>query len=180
MTAPHRCSAVAPDPFSDWLRRNPRLDSKDYNLSASDCDMLVHRFKNIVDGRADRQLQCIMLVEVKTRLAAAGFAQRDTMRLVNTLMRKGDRMVAKNERGERFRVRSFGVHFIRMSGTCPTDSEVMYWDDHSISVEQLERVLRFEIHPTTLVPNPLRNHHRPQSVLQLPGLGDHIVRRDRK
>src|SRR5574343_241043 len=178
MTAPHRCGAVVADPFSDWLRNNPRLDSRNYSLSATDCDMWVHKFKNIVDGRADRQLQCIMLVEVKTRLAAVEFAQRDTLGLVNALMRRGDRMVARNERGDRFRVRSFGVHFLQMSGACPTDSEAILWDGHAVSVQQLERILRFELHPTTLVPNPLRNHHRPQLVPQLPGIGAHVVRRD--
>ena len=178
MTTAHRCSNVQASPFSRWLRENPRLDSRNFSLSATDCDMWVHRFKNLCDGRTERDLQCLMLVEIKTRMKRMDDAQRDTLRLVNAILREGDRAIYRNERGTKFRVRSFGVHCLRMSGDSPQNSVTMLWDDTPVRVEQLESLLLFALHPDSLAPDPLRNHHRPQLIPTLPHIGPHIVRRD--
>ena len=176
MTAPFRGPVEDQSPFSVWLRAHPELDSVKRDISTTDCDMIFHRYKTTIDGRKDRLLQAIMLVEVKTNNALIGFAQRDTLGLINFALRLADGRIAKSDSGERFRLRSFGVHYLRMSSTAPDNSEWIKWDGKKIDVDTLVKVLHFDLHPDSLLKEPFRNHHRPRNMKTL--FGGEIRRMD--
>jgi len=64
-------------------------------------------------------------------------------------------------RGREFCDLRFGVHLCRMSGFDPPSSETLWWDRRVVSVEQLEKLIRFELHPDSLRPWSPRRHHLP-------------------
>jgi hypothetical protein len=163
--------------FGRWIRNNPELDSGK-GFSVVDCDYWIHRFKTF----ENREFQCIMLVEVKTCGADLSMAQRDTLLMVNQIMRNRRQTPTKEKRYEAgdsiLRVRSammsrdvnakvFGVHKLRFSGLGPDDSDWISWDDKMIDEPTLSQILRFDLDPDTLNPIDLRSHHRKEQHLEL-------------
>lgn len=111
-----------------------------------------------------------MLLEVKTHEAEVRFAQRDTLFLVNQVLRKssvvnGRRRYVKCSSptvGETRYVRLFGVHVLRLSGEDPASSDQIVWDNTIISESMLVELLRFDRDPDTpLRPLDTRLHHKP-------------------
>ena len=156
--------------FSRWIRNNPHLESAD-GYSVSDQDYWIHKYKT--DDR-DRQLQLMMMVEIKTLGGTVSAAQRDTLYLANQIMRNRRETPTRPLRYQagnapltaystmlrrNIQVRIFGIHVLRFSGLGPTDSKWMIWDNREITESQLTGLLRFDIDPDTLRPLELRVHH---------------------
>jgi hypothetical protein len=135
----------------------------------------------------DRNVQYLMLVEIKTHGRVIESAQRDLLLLVNQLLRtvpwKEQRAVGRflvghqqNVRrvyafiaGRTVQVHCYGVHKLRLSGSTPPDSEWITWDDKPIDADQLAKVLRFDLSPDTLRPLEHREHKR---IIDMPSLFD--------
>lgn len=159
------------DAFGAWTREFCGRE-----LSIQDVDYIIHRF--VIRGL--RGVHCQMIVETKTQCRDMDDPQRDTLGIMDQVMRTHPFRRNRNAAGmfikghsekpiwvwstfERkpVRVKLFGVHKLRMSGLRPDDSEWMTWDNRGkITVADLIRVLRFELHPDTLKPfDPARSHH---------------------
>jgi hypothetical protein len=152
-------------PFSAWVRDHPELESKGNKLSITDSDLWCHRYS--LREEADREnatdirdaVDNIMLVEIKTFSADQSYAQRDTLTVVDHLLRMacsakdGKRRPVKifDGRLENRRMRSvrcFGVHLLQLSGDRPDTSSTMLWDKRSFILEEhLIELLRFERDP---------------------------------
>lgn len=156
--------------FGRWIRNNPELESRN-GYCVVDQDYWIHKFK--VYG--NRQFQCIVGVEIKTMGATLSDAQKDTLHLINQLMRNRKvtptsgvsfqagtgittvkSIVAKSD----VIVRAFGIHVLRFSGLGPDDSDLIMWDKKEIDVDILTKILRFDLDPDSLRPLDLRNHHQ--------------------
>ena len=196
MTRPHLAQFYCPNcqtyhtaesGFGRWIRNNPALDSRS-GFCVVDQDYWVHAYKT----HETREFQCLMCVEIKTHGGKMSYAQRDTLHIVNQLLRnrratptKSDaraggssvRTVHSAALGREINLRSFGAFVLTFDGLGPDDSSVITWgggDGRSkyveISCEVLTGLLRFDLDPDTLKPLDLRNHHMTsyKKVLQLP------------
>src|SRR5262245_51899343 len=122
MTAPQRDGEFK-TPFHKWLRQEAGLDAQRYQLSITDNDFWIHKFSS----RADRRLllkptlELVQLIEVKTFAADMPFAQKDTLEVIDRILRKAtvvkDRRRpvkiadGRNGRANCFRsVRWYGLH----------------------------------------------------------------------
>jgi hypothetical protein len=111
----------------------------------------------------------MMEIEVKTRSGNLTPSQVDTYRkkhatILPHLKWNGQVLV------------NYGVSFVRMNGTSPSDSTQILWGRFvrssvseinwiEISVEQLIALLRFELHPDTIAKNSFRRHHKTRRVM---------------
>lgn len=183
MTAERR-DGQEPTPFHAWVRGHPDLDSVRECLDIGDSDLWVHRYgtRRTKTG-TNRNVQYLMLVEVKTHGADLARAQRDTLSMVNDALRTeamrqhrilgrfvGDhpqntRVVHSYIAGKRVRLYCYGVHKLRMSSASPATSQWMTWTDaygteQYITVDQLVKLLRFDLNPDSLRPLEHREHKR--------------------
>jgi hypothetical protein len=84
---------------------------------------------------------------------------------------------------------NFGVTVVRLSGTTPDDSEWIKWgrfirgkqtglDWKDITVEQLLKLMRFDMHPDTFNDKPFRRHHKTKkfNVVERSALGFDVER----
>ena len=188
-------------PFSAWVRSHPALDSKEHCISITDSDMWCHRFSL----RAERQkvvatdirdaVDHIMLVEIKTFSANVRYAQRDTLSVIDALLRlacsRHDKLGRLTRRPVRITdgrisnrptriVRCFGVHLLELSSDRPDTSNEILWDKRTgITEQSLVELIRFERDPDA--PHRLldtRRHHllagaHAQPQLQLVDGGRH-------
>lgn len=153
---------TAESDFERWMRGCQELDSRSEGIVRFDLDVLLHKYKNVQDNKGDRTIQCMMFVEVKTHLAEPSDSQRDTLSLLNSVMRNRVRNIHSNPRkqmgGQPRKVYSqqrkaevalflFGGHLLRLSGTTPMNSEIIIWDNTQIDVQQLIELLKFERDP---------------------------------
>lgn len=157
------------DEMGQWIRLHRELDSGK-GFAFMDKDIVVHRWK-IDHGR---EFQCVMFVEVKSRGADLSESQRDTMLIVNQLFRN-DRttptkksrqhiassisIVFSSMRRTHVKVKALGYHALKLNGSTPDDSEKIIWDAREITVDMLIKLLKFELHPDTLLPMDFRIHH---------------------
>ncbi|WUI02082.1 hypothetical protein OHR68_09830 [Spirillospora sp. NBC_00431] len=176
-------------PIKAWIRGHDDLDSRRACLCVGDSDLWVHRYgtrRTRLPG-VDRDVQYLMLVEIKTHGRGLDSAQRDLLLLVNELLRtvpwREQRVVGRFVAGHRQNVRKvhafiagrtvqvhcYGVHKLRLSGTTPDDSEWITWDDKPIDAAQLSGVLRFDLSPDSLKPLEHRAHKR---TMRAPSLFD--------
>jgi hypothetical protein len=146
-------------------------------IARFDIDVLLHRYLTLRDKRGQREVQAIMFVEIKTRDADMTLAQRDTLGMLNQVLRNRKRNMHCERRGRhlsdhtplasayshvrqgRVRLRMFGGHVLRFSGTCPSDSRSMTWDGKQINVHQLIALLRFDLDPDTIEPIDWRRRY---------------------
>jgi hypothetical protein len=185
VTAPRRDGNESP--FSAWVREHPELESKGNKLSVTDSDLWCHRF-SLRDERRRTEaadirdaLDSIMLVEVKTFMADQSYAQRDTLTVIDALMR----LACTNKNGKRKsvtikdgrlqnrsmrRVRCFGVHLLELSSDRPDDSDQILWDKrHFLQEEHLIELLRFERDPDSPSRSlDTRRHHNVTRSAALP------------
>lgn len=153
---------TAESDFERWMRNCKDLDSKSEGIVRFDLDILLHKYKNMQDGKGDRTIQCMMFVEVKTHMAEPSDSQRDTLSLLNNVMRNRmknmHKMPRKQMGGQPRKVYSqqrksevalflFGGHLLRIDGTSPSNSTKMIWDSSKIDSAQLIELLRFERDP---------------------------------
>lgn len=171
-------------PFHGWVRGHPDLDSVQECLCIGDSDLWVQKY-----GQRDtrygtkRDVQYLMLVEVKTHGRDMNDPQRDLLSIVNDLLRtkalreqrSAGAFVAGHQQnvrrvysviaGKVVQVHCYGVHKLRMSSASPEVSQWMTWSDGQgqeryITCEQLVQLFRFDISPDTLRPMEHREHKR--------------------
>jgi len=147
--------------FLGWVRNNPRLDSVIKGLTLVDSDAWFHRYRTYDDSIT----QFIMLVEFKEWDADVTPSQRDTLHIVNQLLRNrrnkkpywnaveldGSPRIAScysTFNKKTVNVICYGVHCLQMSGdgTYAQWSEIK-WDRKTITYDQLEQLLLFNIDP---------------------------------
>jgi hypothetical protein len=148
--------------------------SKDFGFVASDNDVTVHRYLTSVDGVGTREVQGIMQIEVKTRQGKPSESQMDTLSKLNLF--SSEKVVSG------VYVRFFGVFVLVLSHTSPDDSEFMWWcsipkglfisDAKKMKITSIDKatliqLLRFELHPVSLVKKPFRRHHLTREILQV-------------
>jgi hypothetical protein len=155
-------------PFGRWMRNEGRITGTMPSTAfvSSDCDHIIHRYKTVVDGYGTRDVQALMLIEVKTNGAKPGFSQVDSMWLSH--------LCANTSKPRRRVVHSghaifhHGVSFLSFSGTSPDDSKSIEWGRFAsaarinwrrINTENLIDLLMFDIHPDNFERNPYRRHH---------------------
>lgn len=168
----------ADSPFSAWVREHPELESRGNKISVTDSDLWCHRY-SLRDERKRSAatdirdaVDSIMLVEVKTFRREVPFAQRDTLTVVDALLRMacsrkdGRRKHVSIEDGRlgnrRNRVvRCFGVHLLELSGDRPDNSDSIVWDNRAFLTEEfLVELLRFDRDPDNpRVTLDTRRHH---------------------
>lgn len=170
--------------FRGWVRNNPELDSSRNGLYMMDSDLWVHQFRRYEDAELGaRDVQCIMLVEFKEHGRACPAEQKDTMHIINQLLRNrrntSDQFQADDARlvsayslkqKKMVTVWSFGVHSLVIHGGDGTYLQwrTLTWDGkHEIAAETLTGLLRFDIDPDTLGAMDLRRHHKTHEKISL-------------
>lgn len=139
MTTALRSSSTTRTEFSDWLRQCPQLDSREYSLSVTDVDYLIHQY--MMNG--SRGNQNIMLIEEKRRMAVPPSSQLDTLHIIDTALKCIDGKVIQNPAGLSRRIHYYGLHVLVFENTSPDDGKI-YWDGREIVPMQLIRFLRFD------------------------------------
>lgn len=167
MTTPRRDGRIG-SPFSDWVRTNPRLDSKKFGVCNQDIDWIWHQYLVAEDTIGKREVNHIILIEEKASASDLSNQQRDTMFLVHQALAIADGRKLMTARGDKVMVRFWGYYKLRYSGSCLVCSSELWWNKRPITLETLERVLRFELRPDTLAPLSDRRHH----IKRLPLFGD--------
>lgn len=163
--------------YERWMRNEPRLDSLSVGIVRFDCDVLLHRYKIVVDKKSTRDLQCLMFVEVKTHGADLNQSQRDTLSMLSQVLRNRRRNRHSDRHGlhaddhlalasvkswllqQSVRLRMFGGHLLQLSDDDPITSEWIAWDRKLITPDQLIQLLRFELDPDTLCPIDWRRRY---------------------
>lgn len=176
----HNCGASIniEDAWKKWIRNNPNLDSLEHGIYIMDTDMWVHKFgkrRGVLPGW-DRDVQYLMKIEVKTNGAEVHSEQRDTITLVDNLLRtkpwkehriggqlvpghpQNVRNVFSRIAGRNIRAICHGVHILRMSGESPGVSDWITWDERPINATQLEKLFRYELDPDSLRVMEHREH----------------------
>lgn len=165
--------------FSRWYRSHRgagRILSSAEGNNVCDLDYIIHR-SSIRDARGikDKTVQYLMILEVKTHNSEVTESQRDTLWILDQLLITQERPskcrnngrftgvhnvrnVYSTFNGKRIQIICYGVHRLKMSGTCPASSARMYWDNKLIDIRTLETVLSFELNPYTLMPMQHRQH----------------------
>lgn len=165
-----RVFGTDPD-FCAWLRKQEKelpSYSKNIGFVASDVDITLHRYLTAIDGIGSREIQAMMMLEVKSRNGKPSFSQLDTLykwHLLSNMRKKlGNTLLC-----------GFGVSVLVMSGTDPDNSETMQWGRfkpsdngklsyREINLFQLYKLLKFELHPDNLTLQPFRRHHKTTAI----------------
>jgi len=159
--------------FGRWIRNNKEIDSRK-GYCVVDQDYIIHKFKT----HGGKDFQLLMIVEIKTMGSALTEAQRDTLNMVNQLMRnrKNTNLNFQAGRGivhvlstlnkKKCILRAYGMHVLTFSGLGPDDSEWMKWDKKEIDESVLTRLLKFELDPDTLKEIDLRQHHKKSTITE--------------
>lgn len=174
-------------PFGDWIRRHPALDSIKERLSIQDQDYWIHQYRAHHDCVGARAVDSIMLLELKTFGRHEPFAQRDTMVIVDQLLRFNNGKLFRSYRRVRGPyneirvVRCFGRICFSMSRDRPDNSDDMLWNGVRIDEAQLVELLRFERDPHFPAKRLEYRRHHTATVVQLPLLQllihqDHVAR----
>lgn len=146
-------------PFSHWLRTQPDLESRSHKLAISDADFIFRRSRGqkIMVGYKDVEL--IMIVELKTYDHALEYPQKQTLLDINELIRRPDalgrrKQYRRTKAGAPSFVLPFGIYVLRLDGTRPDNSKSIRWsrvdeDDRRtvLTEEQLTKVLCFDNDP---------------------------------
>ncbi len=174
MTAIRRDSMDSP--FNAWIREQAQLDSVEFKISVTDSDLWVHRYserneKNRKNSSDVRQMQDhIMLIEVKSFCRKVPFAQRDTLNVIDGILRKSTVVNGKRKAiqipdtrrpgANRF-VRWLGVHILELDNDRPDNSNLIVWDNKTrLSEVRLIQILRFDYDPDyPSKPIDTRRHH---------------------
>lgn len=136
----------------------------------TDVDAIFHRYlSDVQDEQGTRDLQAMMIVEGKTRGADLTDSQRDTF--------FKQHLCTKNCEVDGQTVHHFGVSLLFLSGKTPDDSKKIIWGRfdgcaektkrRAITLDQLFKLLRFELHPHNFDPRPFRRHHKTKEIVQI-------------
>lgn len=165
----HRCGhrVDTEPPIKAWIRTHEYLDAWEKALWIGDTDLWVHKWgqRSTRHRGVSRDVQYLMMVEVKTHWKDVDEPQRDSLWAIDRLLRtkawKDQRLSglfaaghAQNARvvhgriaGKAVWLYCYGVHKLRLSGSTPEDSERITWDDKPIDKGRLLDLLAFEISP---------------------------------
>jgi len=172
------CQASTEQPWKHWIRSNPELDSRQHCMCFGDCDLWCQRYGIRHMRGIDREVMYLMQIEVKTNNAILTSASKDMHRIVDALLRtntwkdqrdngkfltghdQNTRIVASYIAGRKVRVLCYGVHLLRMSGNTPATSETITWDGRKITAADIVPILRYELHPDSLLAMEHRAHKR--------------------
>lgn len=172
-----RCPACGePHWFKDWVGRFC-AKSKD-GLCVSDFDLVFHRFRISKDALGQRDVEHLMVVEVKTENETLGAPQRDTLSAANAIF---NAMIPVD--GKPIKVQSrpgfiragtkkliwHGAHLLRVPAKESTFGP-FWWDAKPIESGKLIGVLNFELdarHPYNKL--DIERRHKAASVKELIG-----------
>ena len=157
-------------PFSDWLRRHPKLDSVKRGIDVTDVDFVFHKYKSQVDGIGTRKVKLMLDVEVKTWGAKPRPGQAETLFFRHQLL--NSRGMLHSIISGKTTVWHFG-QFVTMlnGGSRPDMCKSIEWGVFNpsgllafkhISEDELVRVLGFHIRPDNFEKLTLRRHHKTQ------------------
>ena len=165
MTRPRRDGNEAP--FKDWVRHHPKLGSKpdEAALSVCDVDNVFHKYI-VVDKSSGLYLHRhhLMCVELKTHMAKAPFAQRDTLDVLDQALDLSHKQKIKTARGVKM-LYYHGLHLLQLSDVCPVTSDQMLWDGKIIDEPTLVGLLLFDVDAKTLKVREDRSHHKQEPML---------------
>ena len=156
--------------MSTWLRTESRLGSIGAGLAITDADLVVHNYRNPADNQYGREVQQLMLVEVKCNNGALTPSQHETLFFWHQLTCRKDRNLIRPGR-PKVRVWSYGAYILRMEKSRPYPEIPMQWGRFSqggmvewlaIDCDTLIALLRLDIAPDTFEPIDyvLRPHHK--------------------
>jgi hypothetical protein len=156
-------------PLMAWCREKGKTGelpaySEECGLVQTDVDAFWHRYKTCIDKMGTRNLQVMMEIEWKTRGGSLTDSQEDTYR-------KKHAMILPSLKYHGQELKNFGVTVVCLSGTTPEDSKSIKWGRFirgrasgmkwtEISVDQLLKLMRFDMHPDSMNDNPFRRHHK--------------------
>lgn len=133
--------------FSQWLRTHCRPSKGRCKYGgvevscfvAYDLDFILHDYHN----------RYLMLLEVKTMNGKVSYSQRETLTVLDRVLRAGS--------GQLGDLRYFGLHYLRMSGTTPNNSSLITWNGLPITILQCWERLNFLDHMFSTPEAPLAN-----------------------
>jgi len=161
--------------FGRWIHDHPDLDSIYEGFVTQDLDIFVHKYKN----NYEREVECIMLIEVKTFGKKPDICQRDTLSIIGQFLRNrkptnykrmrmqlsATEMKAYSRLKNKYvKVRGFGYHLLQFEKDNPENGWIK-WDNKLINKKMLIKILRFEVDPDTLNGFDLRKHHKKHKTL---------------
>ena len=163
-------------PFSDWLRKNPELDSIQQSLDVTDIDFVFHKYRTHTDRIGTREVKLMLEVEVKTWGKELSPNQAETLFFRHQLLNKYRNL--RSKKGPRA-VWHLGQYVLILSGGERPDScDTIGWGlfNHTgnltftlISEKKLVKILRFDIYPDNFKEITLRRHHLTKEL----GFEDH-------
>lgn len=173
-------------PIKAWIRANRDLDSHRHCLCIGDSDLWVQRYGTRKhQSGVDRSVMYLMLIEIKTNARDLDEPQRDLLHIVNQLLRTNPwkeqrdngqfvnghqqnvRLVYSSMARRKVQVQCYGVHKLRLAGHVPNESDWITWDDKPVTAAQLMELLRYDLHPDSLLRMEHRSHKR---SMEMPGL----------
>jgi len=172
-------------PFSDWLRKQPSLDSVRKAITANDIDMTFLKYRTVVDDIGTRKVKLMMDLEIKTNGAAPTKDQLEVMCFRDH--HKGANWYWSTYMKEQVRLYYFGHFALTIRGGerpdvcsemewmqfCSQKMKRRNWRKYSgeikttpVSIDRLVQLLAFEIAPDTFEPIDLRlrRHHKTQHL----------------
>lgn len=148
--------------FLSALRNHPRFQNAidpDTGISATDCDVIVCNYKH----ERQRLLQCVQIIEVKSRNAVPSRSQEEVYRIFDLF------------KGKRGRILNYGVSFCSYDGQTFEASKTFRWGrfkSGAIFWRQVDRETMFDLvtmlkHPDTLTTRKLFQSHHGSSVIEM-------------
>ena len=136
------------NPFSDWLRKQPELDSQ-RGFGVTDIDYAVLKYKiRMSDGAYRFDFKAMLHVEIKTNDAVPYGCQLENLWFQHQVLTK-DPCVAATDRFDRDRfVFHFGVGFVRCMFDRPDDGGRIHWGRFDGSAD---RIRWFELDEQQLI-----------------------------
>ncbi len=146
-----RCKECGePHWFRDWVGEFC-ASSRD-GLNVSDFDLALHRFKRVTDSLGCRDVEHLMIAEIKTADERLGANQRDTLSVVSGLIStivpvNGEPINVKSRPGYIIRrdkkVVWHGIHLLRVPAR-KNNIGPFFWDNHPVDSHTLSKVLNFD------------------------------------
>lgn len=140
------------------MRNNDDLASS-RGIVRFDLDVLLHKYITTKDGKGTRDIQSMMFIEIKTFMANPSEAQRDTLHLLNQILRNKKPNIHSTPRWQpntavttayslankrNIRLRLYGGHLLQLEKTSPENSDCMYWDrEYPIGPQELVELMTF-------------------------------------
>lgn len=194
------------EPFKIEIREHPDLDSQEHCIVINDCDLIVARYglKFSPNRRADRRVQWLMIVEVKTRhdppkkpndpdrsqqqlLWVVGHVMRNIKEPKKLRDKLGQWLVGhvQNHRlayvdmtqwggDKNTMVAVYGTHLLQFDGYTINTSDRVWWDGRLITSEQAYELLAFTRNPSTLKPLDIKRMHKQLCAEPPPSLFDKV------